>query len=91
METAGQAEVVLLRPGRGEARYADGERATGESEPRRPKRWLWSLSLIVYNGPEGIVVDGLAFEIGFVRGECIVDDAGNRGRGEVEPRNLRDG
>lgn len=75
METAGQTDVVLLRPGRSEAGYADSERATGESEPRRPKRSLGGLSLMVSalfdvrSGLEGVGIDGLGFEIGFVRGE----------------------
>jgi len=69
MEAAGQTGVVLLRPGRSEAGYADSERATGEGGPGRPRGRFEGLSFIVSNGSEGIAVDGLAFEIGFVRGE----------------------
>ena len=92
MKTAGQTEVVLLRPGGGEAGDADGERATGEIEPRGPKGRLELLLLIVStDGPEGISVDGLAFKIGFFRGERVVGDPGNGGSREGEPRDFGDG
>jgi hypothetical protein len=96
METTGQTGVVLLRPGGGEAGYADGERATGETEPRWPGRRLEGLLLAVsivlglrnrVGGSEGISVDGLTFEIGIVRGARSVGDPGSR---ESEPRDIRD-
>jgi len=89
METTGETDVVLLRPGGGEARYADGKRATGEMEPRGTRRRLGVLLPIVsMGGPEGIAIDGLTLEIGFVRGERVAGDPGNGGS---EPRNLGDG
>ena len=96
VETTGQTDVVLLRPGRGEAGYADGERATRDGEPRRPGGRLEGPLLIVSigpyprngaDGPEGIAVDGLIFEIGFIR---AVADPGNGGSRESEPRNIGD-
>ena len=99
VETAGQTDIVLLRPGRGEAAHADGERATGEIEPRGPERRPEGLLLVVsialgfrsrVDGPEGITVDGLAFEIGFVRGKGVAGDPGNGGSREREPSDLRD-
>ena len=81
----------MLRPGRGEAGHADGERATGEIEPGGPRRHLGLLLLIVsLDGPEGISVDGLTLEVGFGRGERVVGDPGNGGSGESEPRDLGD-
>lgn len=93
VETAGQADVVLLRPGRSDAGYAEGERATGEREPRCPNRGLEGPSLMVSivfdirRGVEGVAIDGLTFEIGFNRGERTIGDPGS---GEVEPRDLED-
>ena len=75
METTGQTDVVLLRPGRSEAGHAESKRATGESEPRWPKRRLGGLLLMVSitlgvrNRVKGVAIDGLSFEIGFIRGE----------------------
>ena len=98
METAGQTDVVLLRPGRGEAGYTDAERTAGEVEPRGSKcrpEGRWTIIFIVLglrsvDRPEGVAVDSLAFEIGFVRGERIVGDPGIGGGREGEPRYLRD-
>lgn len=90
METTGQTSIVFLRPGRGEAGHADGERATGETLPRGPGRRLEGLFSIVLDlriGVEGIAVDGLAFKIGFFR---VVGDPGNGGSRESEPRDFRD-
>lgn len=78
----------MFRPGRGEASYADGKRATREPGPLR--RRLEGLLLIVTavfdfrSGVEGVVTDGLGFEIGFIRA------VGDPGSGELEPRDLRD-
>jgi len=92
METTGQTDVVLLRPGGGEAGHADGERATGDIEPRGSRRRLELLLLIVStDGPEGISIDGLTFEIGFFRGERVAGDPGGGGSREGEPRDLGDG
>jgi hypothetical protein len=84
MEPTGQTEVVLLRPGRGEAGHTNCERTTGESEPRGSRRRLEGLLLDLRGvaGSEGVAVDGPAFEIGFVR---VV--GGSR---ESEPRDLGD-
>ena len=91
METTGQTDVVLLRPGGGKAGHADGERATGEIVPRGPEGRLALLLLIVsVDGPEGIPVDGLTLEIGFFRGERVVGDPGAGGSREGEPRDLGD-
>ena len=93
METTGQTDVVLLRPGRSDAGYAEGERATREREPRCPERGLEGPSLMVSTvldirrGVEGVAIDGLTFGIGFIRGEWAVGDPGSR---EVEPRDLED-
>lgn len=79
METTSEAGVVSLRPCRGEAGDAD-KRATGEDEPRGPRRRFEGL-LVIRNGMDGaksIGVDGLMLEIEFFPRE-------------VEPRNLRDG
>lgn len=89
METAGQSDVVFLRPGRGKAGYADGERAAGECVPRcLGRRPEISTVLDPRNRVEGVTVDGLIFGIGLVRGERTAGDPGNGGSGEVEPRDL---
>ena len=92
MKTTGQPGVVLLRPGGGEAGHADGERATGEIEPGGSKGRPKLLLLIApTDGPEGISVDGLTFEIGFFRGERVVGDPRGGGSREGEPSDLGDG
>ena len=93
MKTTGQTDVVLLRPGRSEAGYAESEGATGESEPRWPKGRLWGLLLMVsivldtWNRVEGFGINGLTLEVGFIRGGQGVSDPRSR---EVEPRDLED-
>lgn len=79
MEATRQTGVVLLRPCRGEAGYGR-KRGAGEAEPRSSRG---SFGRLLRGGSEGIGVDGLVFEIGFLERE-----GGSR---KVEPRNLRDG
>jgi hypothetical protein len=47
METTGKTGVVLLRPGRSKAGYAESERATRETEPRWPNSRPGRLFLMV--------------------------------------------